>query len=224
MAGGYIFFRPIVTYELGKIKAARAKPSNVAGASITRLDVPYHHQEHSLSCELASLKMVLNYAGVPVSESEIIDALAFDTTRKSRGIWGDPSSGFVGDINGKMGVTGYGVYNGPVAAVANNWKYSEAVSHLTAQDVANHISLDRPLVVWGYFGRGNRLSWSTPAGKKIYAINGEHARVVIGFAGPLENPEGFILLDPIYGELYWTKDQFMKNFASFDNSAVVVYR
>jgi hypothetical protein len=42
--------------------------------------------------------------------------------------------------------------------------------------------------------------------------------------GTAENPEWFVLLDPIYGELYWSAEQFMKNFASFDNSAVVVYR
>jgi uncharacterized protein YvpB len=168
--------------------------------------------------------MVLNYYGVPVSESDVISKLAFDPTRKTRNIWGDPSVGFVGSIDGKMGSTGYGVYNGPVAEVAKNWMYAEAVSGLSAQDVANHIERDRPLVVWGYFGRGKELSWSTPAGKKIYAINGEHARVVTGFVGTAENPEWFVLLDPIYGELYWSAEQFMKNFASFDNSAVVVYR
>ena len=219
---GYTFFSPLVKYEIGKFTSSRAKTT--AGAAVTRLDVSYHRQEHSLSCELASLKMVLNYYGVNVSESEIIEKLAFDTTPKTRTTWGDPSVGFVGNIDGKMGKTGYGVYYGPVAEVARNWKYADAMNQLTAQDVANHIERDRPLVVWGYYGSGKRLSWSTPEGKKIYAVNGEHARVVIGFTGSALDPEGFILLDPIYGEIYWTTEQFMKNFASFDNSAVVVYR
>jgi uncharacterized protein YvpB len=209
---------------MGKLRASQNRLGSVAGLSIIKLDVPYHKQERSLSCEVASLKMVLNYYGIPVTESELIDKLAFDKTPKRRGVWGDPSVGFVGSITGKMGTTGYGVYNGPIAELAKTWKHAEAVSNLTAQDVANHLLNDRPIVAWGYFGRGKQLSWSTPTGKKIYAINGEHARVVTGFIGSAENPEGFIVLDPIYGELYWDTEQFLKNFASFDNSAVVVYR
>ena len=191
--------------------------------SITKLPVPYHRQEHSLSCEIASLKMALGYHGISVSESDLIGFLPFDATPKSKGVWGDPYKAFVGDINGKMGITGYGVYWEPIAQVGRVWKKTEVLENGTPQDLAEHISEGQPIIIWGYYGRGKKLSWTTPEGKRIEAINGEHARVVTGFVGDKTNPEGFVVLDPIYGELFWTTKELLNNWGAFNNHGVVVY-
>jgi uncharacterized protein YvpB len=219
----YVSPPSILVYEIGKLKAFLAKPGKVAGLYMIKLNIPFHRQEKTLSCEIASLKMVLNYAGVEVSESELISKLRFDPNPRTRKQWGDPYTGFVGDIDGKMGITGYGVYWDPISEVANNYLRSEAISNLTAEDIAGHILENRPVVLWGYFGRGKKITWQTPEGKEIVAINGEHARVVTGFVGEKNQPLGFYLMDPIYGELYWKTEELLKNSAPFNNSGVVVY-
>jgi len=181
-----------------------------------KLNLPFHRQEHSLSCEAAALKMALQGKGVDVSESTIISQLNFEP------MWGNPHRGFVGDINGKMFKTGCGVYWGPIAGVGNLYRPSEAFEHWSVQSLASEIQKGNPVIVWGYVGSGKRKFWQAPDGTPILGVSGEHTRVAIGFAGSAEKPTGFFLLDPIYGEIYWSTGQFNKNWGAFGNSGVVI--
>ena len=56
------------------------------------LKVPFHKQEHALSCEVAALKMALGFYNVAVTETELINDLKFDTmdSRNEFNIWGGP--------------------------------------------------------------------------------------------------------------------------------------
>lgn len=191
--------------------------------SAAQLNVLFHRQEHSLSCEAAVLKMVLNYHGLDVSESEVIEKMPFDSTSRSGDVWGDPDLGFVGNIDGKMGVDGYGVHWGPLAVTAANWKQAKIIKNGLASDLVNHISEGRPVIIWGYLGRGRPMSWSTSEGKKVYAVNGEHTYVVYGHDGPADDPKGFMLMDPIYGPIYWTKAKLLRNWDAFGRMGLVVY-
>jgi uncharacterized protein YvpB len=188
----------------------------VSGEVTARLNIARHRQEHSLSCEIAALKMALAGYGLNVSESELISRLPFTSMR------GDPNEAFVGDIDGRMASTGYGVYWNPIAKVANAYLRSE-VFQASPGLVASHIIAGRPVIMWGYFGRGNKISWTTPAGKQIVGINGEHARTVVGFTGSVDAPDGFIVIDPIYGEEFWTASELFGNWQPFNNMGVVVY-
>ncbi len=196
----------------------------VAGNSIYKLNVPFHRQEHSLSCEIASLKMALAGAGINVPESDLIAGLNFDPTQRRNGVWGDPYTGFVGNIDGKMMGDGYGVYWDPVAKVGLKYRRTEVIHNGSLPQLLYHLNQGRPVVVWGYFGRGNRIEWTTPAGRHINGVNGEHARVLAGYAGSMTNPESLILMDPIYGELRWSVDDFLNNWGALENAAVVVYQ
>lgn len=187
------------------------------------LAVKFHKQEHSLSCEAATLKMVLDFYGLNVSESEIIKKMPFDPTPKNNGVWGDPDKGFVGNIDGRMPSTGYGIHWKPLAETARNWRGAEIIEGGLAGDLTRHLLAGRPVIVWGYLGRGRPLSWQTPDGKKVSAINGEHTRVVYGFRGSPENPDGFFLMDPTYGAMYWEKNVFLRNWDAFGRSGIVVY-
>ncbi len=220
----YATHSPIATYEIAKIKASIARrQGKVAGVYMLKLPVVFHRQEHSLSCEAAAMTMALNYKGANITESDVISKLAFDPAARTSTTWGNPYTGFVGNIDGKMGTTGYGVYWQPIADAARNWKYTEARENMTVQDLALHLLNDQPVVIWGYFGAGNALTWKTPDGQQINAINGEHVRVVTGFVGDQNTPVGFSILDPIYGELYWTTEQLLENWKVFNNAGVVVY-
>ncbi|MDD5039867.1 MAG: Ig-like domain-containing protein [Patescibacteria group bacterium] len=190
--------------------------------SVTRLSVPFHRQEHNLSCEIATLVMALAYRGVSVSEAAIIDAIGFDETPKANGIWGNPNAAFVGDIDGHQPSTGYGVYWDPIANAAKAYRPARSFTGWGIADLTAEIKKGNPIIVWGTAGSGTRIDWKTPQGGTVVAVNGEHTRVVVGFIGSAENPTTIITLDPLSGEKLFTKDRFLWNWGLLGNSGVVV--
>lgn len=223
----YFFGRPqeLTSFEAGVIRALNrvTLASQVQPEPTVLLDVPFHRQEHSLSCEMASLRSMLLYRGVDIAESYLIALLPFDPTPKRTGLWGDPHKGFVGDIDGKMFKTGYGVYWEPLAKVANNFRKAEYFTGWGTIRLAQELEKGNPVIVWNYLGKGDLNAWKTPEGKIIVGINGEHTRVAMGYAGPKEDPSGFYLMDPIYGKIYEPIDEFRKKWAMFGYSGVVIY-
>jgi len=191
-----------------------------------KLKVAYHKQEHALSCEIASLLMALKYKTVSVTESELIaripvaDAGARD---RKNNTWGDPNLGFVGNIDGKMPNTGYGVYEQPIYDVAVKYRPAKIIIDGSLNDLIAELINDNPVVVWGTAGSGKDISWKTSEGKIIPARYIEHARLLIGFTGTSEKPEKMILLDPVYGEIKMSVKSFMQNWELMDKRAVVVY-
>lgn len=190
-----------------------------------KLKVPFHRQEHSLSCETAALRMALNYYGLHLSENELLAKLPLVTasSRQPGNIWSDPGLGFVGDINGRMPDSGYGVYEEPIASMANQYRTAKALKEAELSEILEEVAKGHPVIVWGHIYSGQDISWKTPEGKPIKAIYGEHARVITGFYGTVSEPEFLILLDPLYGKIIWSAEKFLKNWASLDNRAVVVY-
>ena len=85
------------------------------------LPVTYHHQEHALSCEAAAL-VVLDYYGLGVSEADILKKMPVDRTPHANGVWGDPDEAFVGDVDGEMGSTGYGIHWKALSRLASGRK------------------------------------------------------------------------------------------------------
>lgn len=220
MASQDIRFKRLSKYIFYSSESAMAKEPSI------RLDVPFHRQEHSLSCEIASLKMVLNYYGVEITESELLNALPFDTRlpRSKNNVWGDPDIGFVGNIDGKNPNGGYGVYEKPIYNLA--YEFGRTAVILTAQPLSailTEVQAGHPAIVWGTLSSGRDISWTTKSGKKIHAIYGEHTRVIIGFDGSPENPSTILLMDPIYGEITMSKQKFLTNWELLNNKAVVVY-
>ncbi len=189
------------------------------------LDMPFHRQEHALSCEIAVLKMVLDYYRVNLPESKLLEGLPFDTreSRSKENIWGDPSLGFVGNIDGKSPNEGYGVYEQPIAQLASKYRQAKILQQATLSDILQEVVKKHPVIVWGSVNSGKDISWKTKEGKKIKAVFGEHARVVTGFSGTISNPKSILLLDPIYGARIFSKDKFLNDWALLDNKAVVVY-
>jgi len=190
-----------------------------------KLAVPYHRQEHTLSCEVASLLMALNYKGATVTEKELIQQLSISDPgpRHNDNIWGDPNSGFVGNIDGIMPDTGYGVYEKPIYNLAIKYRAAKIITNATVNDLITELTNNNPVVVWGVVGKGEDISWKTPEGQVINAKLDEHARTLIGFTGQSDNPKLMILLDPIYGEIRLKVADFLKNWGVLDKRAVVIY-
>lgn len=189
------------------------------------LKVPFHKQEHALSCEVAALKMALGFYGVAVAENDLVRGLKFDTKdpRNEYNIWGDPDKGFVGDIDGKAPNEGYGVYEQPIVDLALQYREAKKMEKPQLVDVLNEVDNGRPVIVWGSISDGKDISWLTSEGKYIEAVYGEHVRVVIGFSGTPENAKYILLLDPVYGKVTMSKNRFLTNWGLLGNKAVVVY-
>ncbi|MFH1894807.1 MAG: C39 family peptidase [Patescibacteria group bacterium] len=191
---------------------------------ITLIKTVFNWQKYRLSCEAASLKMALSAKGINVSEDEIMEKIGYDPTPHENNIWGDPDSAYVGDIDGKICDTGYGVHWQPLAKAANNWREAEAFSGWDLKKLINEIKLGNPVVMWGTLpvGAPHDYSWYTPQGKYIKTYRETHVRLVVGFMGDPENPTKIIMDDPLSGKLYWETDYFLKNWKAFDRSGVAI--
>ncbi|MFA5188422.1 MAG: C39 family peptidase [Patescibacteria group bacterium] len=211
--------------SVAKIIYYQAAAAMIPISPAIELSVPFHRQQHSLSCEAAALTMALNYKGVKVTENELINQLPVSDPgpRQSGNIWGDPNLGFVGNINGSMPNTGYGVYEKPIFDLATKYRSAKIMSNATITDLITELSNNNPIVVWGVIGKGKDISWKTPAGKVIVAKLDEHARTLIGFTGSSNNPKQMILLDPIYGKIRMSISAFQKNWDMLADKAVVIY-
>lgn len=190
--------------------------------SVTKLSVAFHRQEHSLSCEVATLVMALQYRGISVSEATLINAIGFDPTSKEGGVWGNPHIAFVGDIDGRQPSTGYGVYWQPIAEAARAYRNAYWFTDWSITDLTAEIQKGNPIIVWGTAGSGSRINWQTQEGGNVVAINGEHTYIVVGFMGSASNPTKIIVLDPLSGERHFTNSSFMSNWGLLNRSGVVV--
>ena len=190
-----------LTRDLQRLVSLVAPPTGITAA----LDVPFHKQEHALSCEIASLRSALLAIGVDVPESILLDALPFDATRKQMegkeiGTWGDPDKGFVGDINGRMPTTGYGVHAPALATVAELYAVPLRIRADDAAALVRAIDARHPVIVWSTLGTAPRsMTWKTPEGKQVRAAAYEHTLVVTGYRGSAERIEAIEVVDPQTG-------------------------
>lgn len=189
----------------------------------TVLAIANDRQDKPLSCEVAALKMALNYKGAGVSEDELLAALGVaDPTARDGNLWGDPNAAFVGDVLGHQNSTGYGVHWGPIARIARQYASAEAFSGWSPSDLARELAAGNPVELWGTIGRARRDSWQTPSGATVNAWVGEHTRLAVGFTGTVDKPTSFIINDPAAGQLTWTANQLRTNWGAFGNSGVVI--
>ncbi|WP_059169970.1 C39 family peptidase [Bacillus sp. FJAT-27445] len=154
------------------------------------LDVPLIKQNPELKygCEVTSLAMVLNYAGIKVDKMELSRAIRKDPDPlfKAGGKiikWGDPSKGFVGDMTGKE--PGYAVFDKPIVNLMNTYLPGRAVN-LTNQEfseVLAHIASGFPAVIWttGDFRLPDRWESWLHGKRSITTPLDLHAVVLVGF-------------------------------------------
>lgn len=198
------------------------KSTFVTQAGTVKLAVPAYLQQYTLSCEASSLRMALAYKGVHVSEDDILAKIGVDRTAHVGNTWGNPYEAFVGNVAGTQMADGYGVYWGPIARAARSWRPASEFSGWSITNITNEITKGNPVIIWIYAAGGTRTSWNTPSGQNIYAVRDEHTVVVVGFAGPADNPTSIIVNDPIHGQIYWSRRTFDAKWAIFGNSGVVV--
>jgi len=196
------------------------------------LNVPQYYQTHAFTCNITAATMALGYKGVSASEMSVYNGIAKDSTACKKDatgkitVWGNPHSGYVGSIDGTGDCGGYGVYWGPVSSYMSSRGVSNQVfSGWSVSTLAKEIEKGHPAVVWGQNGWSSPYdkSWDTPGGTRIYAINGMHSEVAVGFIGPSSNPTHIITNDPWRGRRTHTVAQFNVFWSYFGHTGIVIY-
>jgi uncharacterized protein YvpB len=206
--------------------AAGAIPVHAASRLIA---APVLHQQHSLSCEAAALRIALAAKGIDVSEDWILSAVGADlrapvVNRNGVVQWGDPYASFVGNVNGsEPSYTGYGVYAPPIAFAAGLAGASAtAMEGVDPQTLYQQVMNGNPVVVWvvNHLGTTSLRTWTAWDGRTIPYSVGEHAMALVG----VNFDDGTVTLgDPGNGSQFTTDmPRFENSFASFGKMAVVV--
>lgn len=230
-ATGDLFFRQKIQLERISKRIFYYAQNQLAQVSewektdVFQILVPFHPQEHALTCETAALRMALNYYSTGVTEEELLEKLSFSTIgpKTADNIWGDPDLGFVGNIDGSIFKgTGYGVYDEPIKDLAAEYRSSFVIEKANLAEILEEVKNGNPVIVWGLLSRRKPIVWRTEEGRIIEAHPGEHARVVAGFYGTVSNPTTIILMDPIYGKIRMSKEKFLSDWKVMKNRAVVI--
>lgn len=139
-------------------------------------------------CELASLDMLLRFAGVSIRLATLAaripraGAPLVTTPDGSIVSWGDPNVGFVGSVRGTS--PGYGVYHAPIARLLDKILPGRAL------DLTGHplralravVASGRPAIVWttvDFSPVSNWVTWTSPEGP-VRATMSEHAVLLVG--------------------------------------------
>lgn len=172
--------------------------------------VPVVKQALRNNCETAALSMLLAVRGKRLDQlalqrqlprSEPVDPrIAPDGT-----VWGDPARGFVGRPEGGGPAGGYGVYEGPIRALARRHGVElRAFTRRSPGSVYQSLLRGRPVMAWVGLSDGPLKEWRTPAGKRVTGNFGEHTVLLTGLAG-----DRVEVNDPLSGRrLTWTRAQF----------------
>lgn len=189
-----------------------------------KLAVPAYLQQHTLSCEVSSLRMALAYKGINKSEDELLAQVGIDDTPHIDGTWGNPYEHFVGNVNGSQLRDGYGVYWGPIERVAKMYGGAQAFQNGTIQMLTGAVDTGSPVIVWVYSSSGAPTHWKTPTGIDIFAVAGEHTVVVVGYVGSANDPTQIIVNDSLVGQSYWSRSFFDHKWATFSQAGVIIYK
>jgi uncharacterized protein YvpB len=204
------------------------KDKHVTPISQTQMiHVPLIKQNPELryGCEVTSLAMVLQYAGVKVSKMELYKKVKKDPhpiKRSSSGDilgWGNPHDGFVGDMTGRN--AGYAVFDQPIAQLVNEYLPDRAVN-LTNQSfdkVLHHVSKGYPVVVWttGDYRLPDRWESWKHGNHVIKTPLDLHAVVLVGY------DQQFVYLnDPLSGrkKVKVNKKRFINSWHALKSRAV----
>ncbi|WP_410511250.1 C39 family peptidase [Paenibacillus sp. BR2-3] len=156
------------------------------------IDAPLISQMPELprGCEVTSLTMLLQYAGVKVDKMKLAAQIKRDPTpyEKRDGVtyFGNPYDGFVGDMY-SFSNPGYGVYHGPIRELVELYMPDQIIDMTGSEFQDILYSLDYGIPVWVIVNTNfSRLSdslfetWQTPTGQVSITYK-EHSVLITGY-------------------------------------------
>jgi uncharacterized protein YvpB len=195
-------------------------------AQSVMLDAPVVRQLPELpsGCEITSLTMLLQYFGIQKDKMELVPEMKRDRTPIQRGkdgsiaYWGNPNTGFVGDIMGAN--KGFGIYHAALYELEQ--AYIPKAVDLTNQPftkLEQQLREGIPSVVWttiNFQVPDKWTAWDTPIGP-IQTTFMEHAVLLVGF------DQQFVYVnDPLSGQanVKIDKTQFMQTWEAMGRQAL----
>ncbi len=176
-------------------------------------------------CEVTSLAMMLQYAGVQTDKMDLFQLIKKDTdplVKSPRGDilrWGNPADGFVGDMTGRK--AGYAVFDLPMISLINQKLPGRAVNltNLPFDRLLEHVSAGYPVVVWttGDYRLPDRWEGWYHGNQYIKTPLDLHAVVLVGY------DTNFVYLnDPLSGrkQVRVGKEQFISSWKALQSRAV----
>ncbi|MCR8641847.1 C39 family peptidase [Paenibacillus sp. N1-5-1-14] len=187
----------------------------VAHPSSAMITAPLIRQNPELpaGCEITSLAMLLQYAGVNKSKMELNEEVPKDETpiewNKDGTIksWGNPNIGYVGDATPKA--KGFAIYHKALLPLMQ--KYVPSSFDLTERPFADYeaqIAQGKPVLIWttiNFMEPTNWVVWDTSIGP-IKTTFSEHAVLLVGY-----DEENVYVNDPYGGKAAYkiNKEQFL---------------
>lgn len=203
--------RAALTRSLARTVAAGGGDLKVPWTPLaSTIGIPVIKQTLQDDCEATALSMLLRFAGKRVDQltlqRQVAHSPPLDPEIGPEGeVWGDPETGFVGRADGGGPGGGFGVYQGPIVALAR--KHGLDPNDLTGKSPkAIYASLlaGRPVMVWIGLSEGPYATWHSRSGALVRVNYGEHAVLLTGI-----DAETVTANDPLSGErLTWPKSQF----------------
>lgn len=196
----------------------------------TILNVPLILQNPELfrGCEVTSLAMIMNYAGISIDKMTLAAEVKKETDlyvkEDGKIKSGNPYNGFVGDMYNKENF-GYGVYHGPIAELAKQY-YGDRVIDLTGLSFEEVIYiLQKGYPIWiitnatySPLDDSQFEIWHTPTGivKITFKL---HSVVITGV-----DQDKVYINDPLntYRNMSYNKEQFKKAWEQMGNQAIVI--
>jgi uncharacterized protein YvpB len=166
--------------------------------------VPHIQQMPELArgCEVTSLAMMLQFAGVSVDKMTLAEEIKTVSFRDQYGLHGNPYEGFVGDIY-SFDNPGYGVYHGPIADLAESYLPGRIID-LTGESIDSVYSMVQSgspvwVIVNSSFDTLTEEEfevWDTQSGE-VQITYREHSVVVVGY-----DESSVYINDPLSEESY----------------------
>jgi uncharacterized protein YvpB len=188
-------------------------------------NVPLINQypKYPTGCESVALTILLRYYGVDVSPDDVISLLKKgDQPYYENGILygANPEIEFVGS---PYNANSYGVYNNPIADVANTYKSGVKVeSDFPFSSMLYLVKNNHPVIVWTsmYLSvpRVTRTWIYKPTGETIYWKGNLHAAVVIGY-----DDNNIIIADSLGGQVRYQPKSTFESVYNYYGKRVVYY-
>lgn len=168
---------------------------------ITGVPIINQYPNYPTGCESVALTILLNYYGVIVTPDDIINLLkkgSIPYVKNGIMYGGNPEIEFIGN---PYSLNSFGVYEKPIADVANKFKEGITIATGTEfDDILKIVGTGTPVLIWTSMGLTTpyiSTSWTyEPTGEKIYWKANEHAVVLIGYT-----PDKVIISDPMGGKI-----------------------
>lgn len=191
---------------------------------ITKFPFINQYPNYPTGCESVALTMLLNYYGILITPDNVISSLPkgnLPYTKNGVTYGGNPEKEFIGN---PYSLNSYGVYEKPLAEVAN--QYKPGITIATGTDfnkILEIVGTGKPVLVWTsmYLAAPyiSTLWIYEPTGETVYWKANEHAVVIIGYT-----PDKVIIADPIGGTMKYQSLSIFKERYNYYGKKALYYK